>query len=227
MINQSIGKRTRANRSPQAVPTLVKFQLEDIIKHYKDSYSVIYNQLSALQSSGTLDESQEFVLRSILVYSSSIMDFYFHELGKVFYLKMIIGDIKESNDFKKMELPLEDIREALSKQDPNEWFIKSIVRTMHKSVFQSSEQIKGLLKSIDISVNEICNNSIGGLKGWNVIKEKLDEIYRIRNQIAHQADRSHSNADYYEIDLDDIKKKVEFCHQFVQDIHQFVSKKIS
>lgn len=149
------------------------------------------------------------------------MDFYFHELARILYLKMIKGTWNETDQFKKLCLPLEGIHEVLSGEtDPDEWFSKNLIQKMDTDCYQGGNKIRNLLKSIDIAVTSDLCYPEGTI--WADVKKKLDEIYTARNQIAHQADRSHSNAEFYEINYDDFCEKISFCRSFVEAVHNAV-----
>lgn len=224
----------RNSRSADFIPAVKPFQLDDIIHHYEQGFDVISHQLDRIESllnSEQKDheqtESTEFILRSAFMYSSSIMDFCFHELGKIGYLNMILGSWKETEHFKKMSLPLGEIRTALDPvNDPLEWFSRSLIRKMHSDVYQSGEQIKILAASIGISLpEEVCRQDKAMKEDWSITKKNLQEIYQIRNQITHQADRTHADAEFYEVSYQDFRERIHYCSRFVHAVHSSVVNK--
>lgn len=164
LLARSSGKREkRIPRSRDFDTDFEVFEINDAFEHYQAGYRIIETQLAQIgplkDSSHPKDqENVEFILRSALIYSSSIMDFYFHELARILYLKMIKGTWNESEYFKTMSLPLRGIREVLSEEtDPDEWFSKNLIQKMDTDCYQGGNKIKNLLKSIDIAVtSDLC-----------------------------------------------------------------------
>jgi hypothetical protein len=102
-----------------------------------------------------------------------------------------------------------------------DWLSEEIILRHSHKTFMASKAIKEVLALI--SNEKIYNLTCKGLGKENVeVNELIDEIYRRRNQIAHQSDRVHNQDGQNPIFKEEVERYIDFIEKFVQQIHELL-----
>ena len=177
------------------------------------NFESIYSMLNARVTS-VLDVTD--ILRAEYVLAISALDFYMHEVVRLGMIEIIQGKRAETNAFKKFNVCLESVRQAINDPLSFDW-LEGEIRTRHgfKS-FQQAKKVAEALKLIsEIPVWDEVSNKMG--TSAKDIRDRLDLIVDRRNKIAHEADIDPSYPDTrWPIDEQLVSDTVGFIEQVVE-----------
>lgn len=166
-------------------------------------------------------ESAKDILRSQVVFLMSALDFYMHEMVRYRLLKMFSGELPKTKSYKNFIVSIETLEEALKNPETIDWLSEEIILRHSHETFMASKAIKKVLALI--SNEKIYQLTCERLEKENTeVNELIDEIYRRRNQIAHQSDRLHNQDGQNSIVKEDVERYIDFIEMFVQKIHDLL-----
>lgn len=203
----SLTERKENLRDAKPILLPVHFSLSEIWKHFNDSIEAVstqYKVADSLAASGDIDGCKD-IWRSQVVFAEGILDFYIHEISKYCLFRMYVGRWEKSDKYKMLMVPMEKVEEAIDAAESNEWFFEYLNSRFSRDVFISKESMKDQLNLIGIEYGKTMVKAFPRDKDEMSIKDGssiVEELFRRRNQIAHQNDRSHLNAE-----KSDIKKE--------------------
>ena len=199
----------------------VHFPLTDIKQHFDESMQSVKEQFTVadnLLSEGNA-EGCRIIWRSQIVFAESLLDFYIHEMSKYCLFRMFTGEWQKSEKYKKLEVKMSKVEEALSAKESDEWFFEYLNERFTKDVFLSGDSMRDQLNLIGISFGEAMHRAFhkdtvnaSDKYGYRLVKQLFDR----RNKIAHQNDRDHSSAAQTNITK-------EFVEQYISDIEAIVN----
>lgn len=227
-MNLTPRKESTRNAWPSNKPPLI-FSLEEIKKHFDDSFKLINNQFDTADK--LLKDNRENecknIWRSQIVFLEGILDFYLHEMTKYCLLQMFDDRWKKSEKYKSLTFSLEEIEEALLNGNNNDWFLKAINKKFSCNVFLSKENMKDQLNLIGIGFEETIEKAFNYIRDLDSKKKKdiITELYSRRNTIAHQLDRNHFDAKQKDITKDFVKDYAFKINKIVEAIHSIALEK--
>ena len=181
------------------------------VRNFEPIYSMLNSSVTSV-----LDVTD--ILRAEYVLAVSALDFYVHEVVRLGMIEIIQGKRAETNAFKKFNVCLESVRQAINDPLSFDW-LEGEIRTSHgfKS-FQTSKKVAEALKLIsEIPVWVEVSNKMG--TSAKDIRDRLDLIVDRRNKIAHEADIDPSYPDTrWPIDEQLVSDTVGFIEQVVEFI---------
>lgn len=208
--------------NPVVVP--VQFELGEIKKHFDESLNAIISQFSVVDD--LFEEGKETeaknILRSQIVFLEGIMDFYLHEMTKYGLYKIFTGEWNRTDKYKRLSVPMSEVDRALKQPESKEWFFNYVNSAFATVVMQDWEVIKDQLNLIGVEWKDVCNSIYPEMDMSHSIDEEkrvLIALYRRRNEIAHQNDRSHVNAEQNDISRQYVEKSIDEVRSFVDAIH--------
>lgn len=200
------------------------FELCEIKQHFDESLNTIVSQFCVaadLNRDGD-DDAEKTIYRSQIVFLEGILDFYMHEMSKYGLYKIFLGEWSKTEKYKKVMVSMPYVEKALDNPQSKEWFFDCVNGLYATTVMQDWETIRDQLNLIGIKFNEVCKAVYPELDqshAGDQCKDKLIKLYKRRNQIAHQNDRSHLSAVQSNIDKEYVDDAIEFVRKFVDAIH--------
>lgn len=201
----------------------VQFELIQIKQHFLDSLQDIKAQFSVadqLQAVGKENEAKD-VWRSQIVFLEGIFDFYVHELSKYALIKMFTGKWPKSANYSDFQIPMSTVEEGLKNPESTAWLFERLNRRFSTETYLHPEPLGKQLSLIGIKLDDICKQAFPKVKGKHYTKgqERLRNLFSRRNQIAHQADRKHENAEKEEITKEFVQESIDTIVHLVDAIH--------
>lgn len=221
MASRKILLTPRVENTRDAHPTLVRFNLSEIKQHFTESMDDIKKQFDVADE--LLGEGNEIackmVWRSQVVLSEGLLDFYVHEMSKYCLVKMFSKEWPKTEKYKSFMIPMEKVEEAIDTLKSDGWFFEYLNQRFSRDVFLSAESIKDQLNLIGIPFNEVMKKAFPSEnenESVKIGKKAITELFKRRNEIAHQNDRSHASAEQT-----DITK--EYVEEYISKIESIVS----
>lgn len=224
-----LSERTE-NVREQQIRHVVHFNLQEI----KDRFDVsiqsieqkfdIYNQLMESRK----DDEAKDILRSQIVFLESVLDFFLHEMTKYSYFKMFSNEWTKTTQYKRFNVKMEIVEKGLNSGESKEWFFEYVSDTFDRVVFLSSESMNDQLNAIGIKYNDVMHN-VFGQRTMNESRKKgskfIEELFKRRNTIAHQNDRSHDSGMKNDITKTYVERNIEVVKKIVHEIFTIANNK--
>lgn len=208
-------EETRNKKEIKEIP--VQFELDAIRQHFYDSLLDIKKQISIaseLHSEGRIEEAED-IWRAQIVYVEGIIDFYLHELSKYAIVKMFSGKWKKTDNYGSFRIPLKDVEKGIRNPESTDWLFEHVNSRFSSETYLNPEQVGQQLNLIGLNFDEISSMSFPKAE----CKRQMRNLFQRRNQIAHQADRKHSNAEKESISYDFVNNAVTFATTFIEAVH--------
>lgn len=200
----SLSRRVENVREQQEIRHVVHFNLQEIKDRFDESMESIENKFDIydeLMTSGNEDEAKD-ILRSQIVFLESVLDFFLHEITKYSYFKMFCNEWNKTPQYKRFNVKMETVEKALNAGESKEWFFEYVSDTFDRVVFLSSESMNDQLNAIDIKYNDVMHE-VFAERTENESRKKANtfiaNLFKRRNTIAHQNDRSHDTGNKNDI----------------------------
>lgn len=213
MVKRSFGlSPVLENSKDKGTIKVERFEIDDIIFHFKESMSEITKQLEI--SNNLRDDGDcigaDNILRSQVVLIESAFDFFVHEIIK-YGLQMIFeGMWEETEKYDNLNVRMVVVQDALRDNGCNEWFLEYVNEYYSEYTLTSYASVKNVCNILGLDVNAVAKvafNTFGSSqKPIDIMKSVLDSLYNRRNIIAHQSDREHANASKRTITEDEVRK---------------------
>ena len=119
---------------------------------------------------------------------------------------------------------MEKVENAIATLQSSDWFFEYLNNRFSRDVFLSFESIRDQLNLIGIQFNKTMERAFPSENQQESIrigKETITMLFRRRNEIAHQNDRSHASAEQTDIAKDfveDYISKIESIVNAIQEI---------
>ena len=217
MPDLSLEPRKVNTRNPSNVEL---FGLDDIRKHFDEAIVLIFKQIDAANfmiTQGKQDEAED-IWRSQIMFLDSAFDFFLHELLKLGIISMFHESFdKKTKQYLNLKLSMLNVERALDDCDNDEWLKSWVNERYAAETFMSFEAFKNICNMLGLEIQTIADKTFyetgSKVKTVDKLRNKINELYTRRNQIAHQSDRIRENAKRQDISkdlvlekLDDIKK---------------------
>ena len=222
--NLSLTPRSEAVREQRPVQTPVHFTLDEIKKHFDESMNTVVTQYRVAESlleCGNIDGCK-MIWRSQIVLAEGLLDFYLHEISKYCLFCMFVGKWRKSEKYSSLMLPLSKVEEGLMAHESSEWFFEYLNNRFSKDVFLSFESMKEQLNLTGIEFGKVMHkafakNNINESQKYG--KEVVAELFKRRNEIAHQNDRSHASAEQNDITREYVEDYISKINLIVDSIN--------
>lgn len=230
-------KPRKENTRTVNIPLVTYFTIEEIKKHFDENIAMTESQFALvdhLYEEGD-SESGKTVLRSQIMLLESSLDFYLHELTKYAMCKMLGGKWDKTDKYDHFMIPMSQVERLLiSMNEKNDWFWNYISCFYEKSVMLSPDEIKDQLNLVGIKFDEVMiktfpchDNKIKDKQNYSLDQGKrfFGALFGRRNAIAHQMDRSHTDAEQADITKEYVSKQISTVKNFVEVVHSMAIKK--
>lgn len=226
----SLASRVEDTRNLRRTETPVHFTKDEIRTHFIESLENIKSQFRVADELKTNNDevSCKLIWRSQVVLSEGLLDFYIHEISKFCLFQMFCGNWEKSEKYESFLVPMSKVEEAISANGSNEWFFEFLNNKFSKEVFLSSVSMHDQLNLIGVGFvpvmvkafprdNEASSNKEG--------KRIVEELFKRRNEIAHQNDRSHATAEQTDITKEFVESYINNIECIVNAIHTIIDEK--
>ena len=213
----SRSENTRDARQPE-LPR--QFPLAEIKQHFDSSLESVkaqYGVADSLMANGDLVGCKT-IWRSQVVFAEGLLDFYIHEISKYCMFRMFTGQWAKSEKYKSFPVPMSKVEEAVNARS-GDWFFEFLNARFSRDVYLSKETMKDQLNLIGLDFSTVMVKAFPRDKQETSIKDGgtiIAELFKRRNEIAHQNDRSHASAEQA-----DITK--EYVEDYIGKIESIVS----
>ena len=218
--NWKDGKKQLTSRSvncrePKRPIQVKEFDLTEIKNHFDEEIERI-RSLNSIRCSLDDEEISNQILKGQIVFAESCLDFYLHELDKYGVLAMYRGEWSRTNQLNKLQLSFEDIESVITRAIKGDilneqWLLDAANKKFFIECYLSYSKMDAHLKLIGINLNEALKemNSSPEPNSQNKAKETIQELFKVRNQIVHQSNRSHADAEFYQMSTENAEKYIE------------------
>lgn len=100
-------------------------------------------------------EGGKTVLRSIVVFTEGLLDFYIHEISKYCLFRMFTGQWKKSEKYSSFMVPMEKVEKAIETIESKNWFFSYLNERFSRDVYLSKESIKDQLNLIGVGFKDV------------------------------------------------------------------------
>lgn len=220
----SLSERIEETRDKNEISDIpVQFELNEIRQHFYDSLLDIRKQISIaneINCEGRIEEAKD-IWRAQIVYIEGIIDFYLHELSKYAIVRMFSGKWEKSDNYGSFKIPMNDVERGIRNPESTEWLFEHVNTRFSSETYLSPEKVGQQLSLIGLSLDDISMLAFPKSTDHssNFCKKQMKNLFQRRNQIAHQADRKHSNAEKEDIDYAFVNDAVNFATKFIDAIH--------
>lgn len=185
---------------------LIKNRFDENIEDVKAKFSIA--------DSIELENQKKEIWRSQIVFLESSLDFYLHEVIKFGFIKMFNKEWDETEKFKDFSVSLGFAIELAKHPENAETLLDEIDKENHKLCFMHFDNITRNLKLIGIKISF-------------PDKDIINEIYKRRNQIAHQTDRNPPETEKQDITKELVEKYINKIEELVEIIDKDIEEKES
>lgn len=226
--NLELQERKENTRAAYQRP--IQFDLAQIKTHFTDSINAViiqFNIVTEFENAGKFEDSKT-ILRSQIVFAESILDFYLHEISKYALYQMFLGNWGQSEKYKSFKIPMVKLEEAITSCESKEWFFDYLNERFSLEVYLSAESMNDQLNLIGIPFGDVMviafpreTSNQSHIDGRKIISE----MYKRRNQIAHQNDRSHYSAEQNDVTKDYVSEYIDNVKRIAEAVQQIAEAK--
>jgi len=232
--NLNLRERVEDSREVRVVLTPVHFSIDEIEKHFYESFESVKNQFDSaddLMEKGK--ESQcKMIWRAQIVFAEGLLDFLIHEVSKFCLFQMFSGNWEKTEKYLNISVPMRAVEEGLNQNIINDWFFCFLNEKFSNEVYLSAVSMQDQLNLVGVGFDNLTKNLFSNLKQENAIKEGkklIKELFERRNLIVHQNDRDHKTAIQSDISKDFVSQylnNVELIAKTIIDIVKNKDKRI-
>lgn len=230
--NLTLNVREEECREQMPVAVPVHFSPAQIKNHFVESMNGVKAQFTVadnLHINGN-EEGCFTIWRSQVVLAEGLLDFYIHEVSKYCMFQMFCGNWNKSDKYANFMIPMSKVEEALGASESNEWFFAYLNDRFSREVFLSSESMSQQLNLIGIGFVPTMVKAFPRQKDEQSKKDgkkTVEELFKRRNEIAHQNDRSHASAQQTEITKEFVEDYITKVEAIVNAIQTIIEEKDS
>ncbi len=217
--------RTEEVRDKQNTEAVVFFNLAQIKSHFEDNVTTIEKQFNIADGLGLDEKSEECntIYRTQIVLLESAFDFYIHELSKYGVINIFEDNWPKTERYQNMLIPMKHVEIGLASRESNTWLLEFINQRFARDTYTDYEPLNDQLNLLGINLTEALKKAFPKPRfpdaSYREGKTILRDLFRRRNQIAHQSDRKHSNAEHNTINKDYVVKCINEVKVIVAAIH--------
>lgn len=184
---------------PAPIP-VVKYELQEIKKHFDESVTVIQEQFAVadyLVENGKQDQAFH-IWRAQVVFLESAFDFFMHELTKYGLSQIYDSNWNVTDKYRNIQIDMKTVAKALRDGKDSGWFLEYINGYYAEDTLVSFDSFKRQMNLLGLDVQRIADEAFyirgASEKTKDKIKRRLNQLFTRRNWIAHQSDRRHEDA---------------------------------
>ncbi len=228
--NLALAPRKEKQREAQIVSMPIHFTLSEIQQHFIESMNSVkeqYEVADSLANEGNINGCKT-IWRSQIVLAEGLLDFYIHEMSKYCLFRMFTNNWSKSEKYASFMVPLGKVEEAIDASESKDWFFAYLNDRFSRDVFISKESMKEQLNLIGIGFNQVMTKAFpceSEEKSYKTGAMIIAELFKRRNEIAHQNDRSHESAEQNDITKEFVSDYISKIEIIVNSIHEIAKEK--
>lgn len=228
----SLTSRVEAVRETRRIPAPVHFSSEEIYNHFYESLTHIKEQFMVADSLAENGNTNgcETVWRSQVVLAEGLLDFYLHDISKYCMYQMFCNNWNKTEKYALFMVPMAKVEIALTTASSNEWFFEYLNNRFSRDVFLSVESMRDQLNLIGVGFVDAMAKAFprADVNTSNKDGAKIvGELFKRRNEIAHQNDRDHATAIQNNISKEFVEDYIQKIENIVNGIHTIIKEKDS
>ena len=221
----SLTPRKENQRDAQPIVAPVHFSLNEIKQHFIESMESIKAQFDVADSLAANNNINgcKTIWRSQVVLAEGLLDFYIHEMSKYCLFRMFTGQWDKSDKYASFKVPMNNVEKAISTTESKDWFFDYLNDRFSRDVFISKESMQDQLNLIGIEFTRVMVKAFPADKQETSRKigaQVVENLFRRRNEIAHQNDRSHASAEQNDITKEYVSDFISKIESIVNSIHE-------
>lgn len=228
--NLSLTSRIEDVRESKKIQIPIRFSNKEIKKHFDDSVKIIKAQFNVAKSllKDCDVEGCKMVWRSQIVLIEGLLDFYIHEISKYCMFQMFCGNWEKTEKYASFMVPMSKVEKAIEMVSSRDWFFEYLNNRFSRDVFLSADSMSDQLNMIGVNFVQTMfkafpkdNEEASRKEGRKII----EELFKRRNQIAHQNDRDHATATQMDITEEFVKEYIRKIECIVKSIDEIINEK--
>lgn len=139
---------------------------------------------------------------------------------------MFLNEWDKTQQYKNFTVKMEVVEIGLNADESKEWFFEYVTDAFDRIVFLSSESMRDQLNAIGIPYKDVMHNVFAENTENKSVKkgnEFIRNLFKRRNVIAHQNDRSHDSAIQNDIDKNYVVENIETFQKIAQQIYEIAN----
>lgn len=215
---------TRANK------IVAVFDIETIDEHLGENLSVVSKQFEVadMLAVSQNQEAAEDIWRSQVVFIASAFDFYLHEVVKLGIINMYHQEWDKTQKYSNLRFTMADVELACKDTEDEAWLKEWIDTEYAYKALMAYDAFTGVCNLIGVKVDDIAKifyDRKSRVKPRDTLKQKIEDLFKRRNKIAHQADRKSTTAEKISISKEDVQQYFNDVQLILGAVSEAVRKK--
>ena len=227
----TLSDRKVGTRSSRPVEQIVQFSLDEIYSQAIEGLQSVRTQIDAadtLRNNGLIEVSDN-ILRDQITRLTSVYDLYANRILRYCYLKMFIDGCEKTDAYNRLSMRIEDVDKLIACPLESETiFTDFLHRQFETKAFASGSETTKLLTCIGIDSKEVYRKlypSFHKSKECAGRQEELQKIFKRRNSIVHDNDKSKVSGKQFPISKDCVMEYYQVFDNLINIIYREVKKK--
>ena len=205
--NIGISDRKEDNREVKVeIKRATNFDLSAIINHFDLNAKNVRSLSNSIEDENS--EDAKIIYRSQIVFFGSLLDFYMHEIYKYLFYQKLSGEIYDK-EFNKIKISMKYVVAAINSTEYMNVLLTGFTEEIYRDTYMSQPAIKEIITFGGLSYNSVTETAFKDIKNPAGRSEVIKALYKRRNKIAHQFDRSHFDAQQMDITRGDAEEYIE------------------
>lgn len=228
--NLKLAGRKESTRN-KTTPVIVRFELDEIKKHYNDSVTAIKSMFALVDQliANNHENQAKDIMRSQIVFLVGALDFYMHEITKFGLGKIFDGEWEQTKKYTHICVPMDVLNKALKAGEDTDWFIEFINNQFSSITIVSYENVKEQMNLLGLDIQLLADDVFYDIhsreKIIDKLKMRLNGLFHRRNIIAHQSDRQHENAEILDIEREMVEEYIGDISKIIDAISKQIAKR--
>lgn len=229
--NLSLTERNEEVRDKQIVVPIVSFSLLEIKEHFDRSITALEDQFSVadtLAAEGKMDACKD-IWRSQVVFAESALDFYIHELSQYGMMKIFTGSWAKTPKYNNFQIAMSAVEKGINNPETNSWLEEFLNERFSREVYLSHDSMRNQMNLLGLNLTNIFESAFpkneNDPKPYRTGAKIVTDLFSRRNQIAHQSDRLHANAEKNDITKQFVQQCIAEIQKLVECMHNEATSK--
>lgn len=210
---------------------VIRFNSKEILQHFLESINAIKRQFALadelLENNRNIEA--ENIWRAQVIFLASSFDFYMHELTKYGLCEIYDENWDKTEKYSNIQIKMKILEVALKSGEDIDWFLDSVNNLYRTVTMVSYESVKDQFNLLGIDLSEVAYKSFyqrgSHVKPKDKLRKCLEDLYNRRNFIAHQADRTHTDAQIKDITKEMVEGYISDIQKIVKSIDEEINTK--
>lgn len=147
-----------------------------------------------------------------------------HEICKYMFVKELENGKDTSKEFKDITIRMEYVVAAIESNNYKDVLLEVYNEMIASKTYLSQKEIKNVIKFCNLKYNSVTEEAFKNIPNPSERTDLLVKLYKRRNEIAHQFDKSHVDAKQASITKKETDEYMEHITNLVHAIHSELTK---